>query len=108
MSALGQKQTFGSRKAMSALPAKADINERDRHVSFVPIRDLQAVTDKRPLCANRGYANQLRDVSCHPGLQHAAVVDGQPPKVMRQMLRASAAASTISSGTSWARKSWSV
>src|SRR5438067_11441077 len=31
MSALGQKQTFGPRNAMSALPPKADISERDRH-----------------------------------------------------------------------------
>jgi hypothetical protein len=36
MSALGQKQTFGPFIAMSALPPKADIAQRDRHVRFVP------------------------------------------------------------------------
>jgi hypothetical protein len=32
MSALGQKQTLGKVRLMSALPPKADIAERDRHV----------------------------------------------------------------------------
>jgi hypothetical protein len=36
MSALGQKRTFHSGQPMSALPPKADIAERDRHVRFVP------------------------------------------------------------------------
>jgi hypothetical protein len=36
MSALGQKRTFGPFIAMSALPPKADIAERDRDVRFVP------------------------------------------------------------------------
>ena len=40
MSALGQKQTFGPRKSMSALPPKVDIVERDRHVRFVPKADI--------------------------------------------------------------------
>jgi hypothetical protein len=39
-SALGQKQTFGPFTAMSALPPKADIDERDRHVRFVPKADI--------------------------------------------------------------------
>jgi len=34
--ALGQKQTSEDVWAMSALPPKADIAERDRHVRFVP------------------------------------------------------------------------
>jgi len=34
--ALGQKQTSEDGWAMSALPPKADIAERDRHVRFVP------------------------------------------------------------------------
>jgi hypothetical protein len=36
MSALGQKQTLEHVRVMSALPPKADIAERDRHVRFVP------------------------------------------------------------------------
>jgi hypothetical protein len=40
MSALGQKQTFKRRRVMSALPPKADIAKRDRHVCFVPKADI--------------------------------------------------------------------
>jgi hypothetical protein len=38
-SALGQKQTSRSEITMSALPPKADIAERNRHVRFVPKAD---------------------------------------------------------------------
>jgi len=41
MSALGQKQTFGLRNAMSALPPKADIRGRDIDVRFVPKADIE-------------------------------------------------------------------
>jgi hypothetical protein len=44
MSALGQKQTSDERPSMSALPPKADIAERDRHVRFVPLADMQLET----------------------------------------------------------------
>jgi len=40
MSVLGQKQTFGPRNAMSALPPKADMVQRDRHVRLVPQEDV--------------------------------------------------------------------
>jgi hypothetical protein len=40
MSALGQKQAFGPRNTMSALPPKADIVECDCHVRFVPKADI--------------------------------------------------------------------
>jgi hypothetical protein len=36
MSALGQKRTFSEVCVMSAIPPKADIAERDRHVRIVP------------------------------------------------------------------------
>ena len=39
MSALGQKRTLRHVCVMSALPPKADIVERDRHVRFVPKAD---------------------------------------------------------------------
>ena len=39
MSALGQKQTLKRLQPMSALPPKADIHRRDRHVRFVPVGD---------------------------------------------------------------------
>jgi len=34
---LGQKRTWRDQIAMSALPPKADIAEREEHVRFVPI-----------------------------------------------------------------------
>jgi hypothetical protein len=40
MSASGQKQTFGPFIAMSALPPKADIAERQLDVRFVPDSDM--------------------------------------------------------------------
>jgi hypothetical protein len=43
MSALGQKQTFGPGNAMSALPPKADIAERNWDVRFVPEADMTAL-----------------------------------------------------------------
>jgi hypothetical protein len=36
MSLMGQKQTLRYLRSMSALPPKADIDERDCHVRFVP------------------------------------------------------------------------
>jgi hypothetical protein len=43
MSALGQKRTSKPVRVMSALPPKADIVERDRHVRFVQILLQKAV-----------------------------------------------------------------
>src|SRR5262249_27620248 len=43
------------------------------------------------MCQSRACKPTARFVSRHSGLQHAAVVDGQPPKVMRQILSASPA-----------------
>jgi len=43
MSALGQKQTSRLVEGMSALPPKADIAERDRHVRFVPEADMDSI-----------------------------------------------------------------
>jgi hypothetical protein len=40
MSALGQKQTSGHVRVMSALPPKADIGTQSRNVRFVPLADL--------------------------------------------------------------------
>ena len=44
MSALGQKQTLGMVRLMSALPPKADIGTRQRNVRYVPKADIRAVT----------------------------------------------------------------
>jgi len=41
ISALGQKRTFSDVQAMSALPPKADIRRRDRHVRFVPKAEIE-------------------------------------------------------------------
>ena len=46
-SALGQKQTFSDVSAMSALPPKADIGERDWHVRFVPKADIVRWGERR-------------------------------------------------------------
>jgi hypothetical protein len=44
MSALGQKQTLKHVRPMSALPPKADIDELDHHVCFVPKADIRGST----------------------------------------------------------------
>jgi hypothetical protein len=49
MFALGQKRTLKRLHLMSALPPKADIAERDRHVRFVPKADI-------PRCRKRRYS----------------------------------------------------
>src|SRR5262249_44204919 len=38
---------------MSALPPKADIAERDRHVRFVPIADIGSLLANRPVGSSR-------------------------------------------------------
>jgi hypothetical protein len=40
MSALGQKRTFRSAIAMSALPPKADMSSATRHARYVPEADI--------------------------------------------------------------------
>src|SRR5262249_25684586 len=45
-SALGQKQTFGPLKSMSALPPKADIGTQQRNVCFVPKAEIQLFDDR--------------------------------------------------------------
>jgi hypothetical protein len=45
MSALGHKRTLKWVRAMSALPPKADIRQRNRHVRFVPKADIQLYVD---------------------------------------------------------------
>jgi hypothetical protein len=40
MSALGQKQTLGKTRLMSALPPKADIGTQSWNVRFVPKADI--------------------------------------------------------------------
>ena len=47
MSALGQKRTSEHVRIMSALPPKADIAKRDRHVCFVPKADIPHCGKKR-------------------------------------------------------------
>jgi hypothetical protein len=46
MSALGQKRTRGD-FAMSALPPKADIVQHGRDFRFVPIADIEPLTQLR-------------------------------------------------------------
>jgi hypothetical protein len=54
MSALGQKQTSRSEIAMSALPPKADIGERNLDVRFVPFSDM--AVPKRPHRLSRSFS----------------------------------------------------
>ena len=49
MSALGQKRTWQCIRVMSALPPKADIHRRERHVRFVPGGDLSRCSNVREL-----------------------------------------------------------
>jgi hypothetical protein len=49
MSAMGQKQTSGKVRMMSALPPIADIAERDRHVRFVPKADSCTAAKCHPI-----------------------------------------------------------
>jgi hypothetical protein len=46
MSALGQKQTLGKVRLMSALPPKVDIGTQSWNVRFVPIADIASLFDK--------------------------------------------------------------
>ena len=48
MSALGQKQTFGKVRLMSAIPPKADMNQSCRDVRFVPQADIPHLLTKQP------------------------------------------------------------
>jgi hypothetical protein len=41
MSALGHKQTSRDVRVMSVLPLKADIRQREWHVRYVPIADIE-------------------------------------------------------------------
>jgi hypothetical protein len=41
---MGHKRTFSEVRAMSALPPKADITERDQDVRFVPIAEIGPLT----------------------------------------------------------------
>src|SRR5262249_4207482 len=57
MSALGQKQTSGHLRSMSALPPKADIGTQSRDVRFVPKADQVRCSKKiRFLAAAFDYA----------------------------------------------------
>jgi hypothetical protein len=48
MSASGHKRTFRNVLRMSALPPKADIDERDRHVRFVKNGDICTAQKNNP------------------------------------------------------------
>src|SRR6516225_4242927 len=56
MSALGQKRTLRRVCLMSALPPKADIRWRVRHVRYVPKADMSDLShgDQAPPLASRG------------------------------------------------------
>ena len=47
MSALGQKQTLGKVRLMSALPPKADIETQSRDVRFVPKADIMRCSKRQ-------------------------------------------------------------
>src|SRR6476620_1296566 len=66
MSALGQKQTFAVRNAMSALPLKADIRRCKRNVSYGPTADI-----RRSLTIHRDNKfNWI--IECDPGWNDCA------------------------------------
>ena len=49
MSAMGQKQTLGKVRLMSALPSKADIEAQSRDVCFVPKADICSAAKLEPI-----------------------------------------------------------
>jgi hypothetical protein len=51
MSALGHKRTLEQVRVMSALPPKADIAGRDRHVRFVPKADSCTAAKRAAICS---------------------------------------------------------
>ena len=60
MSALGQKQTSGYLRSMSALPPKADIGSARRDVRFVPKADSRAAANCRLFDHLIGERKQVR------------------------------------------------
>jgi hypothetical protein len=54
MSVVGQKQTSGGSKRMSALPPKADIGDAQEHVRFGPTRDVTSALITHGHCAGVG------------------------------------------------------
>jgi hypothetical protein len=62
MSALGQKRTFRTAIAMSALPPKADIRRRETNVRYGPIADISQRSAHDNFARHErksGYANCL-------------------------------------------------
>src|SRR5262249_60127248 len=59
MSALGQKQTLGDFRLMSALPPKADIGTQPRDVRFVPKADIPRCGKKREIGGGARSATAL-------------------------------------------------
>jgi hypothetical protein len=62
MSALGQKRTLEHLRAMSALPPKADIAERDWNIRFVPKAEVSKCKRIWVLLAPLFYARQVLTV----------------------------------------------
>jgi len=75
MSALGQKRTSELTQSMSALPPKADITERGRHVRFVPKADICAAANSRYSIASS--ASRLR------GMNLTLLALGKGPPLLR-------------------------
>jgi hypothetical protein len=85
MSALGQKRTWRSEIAMSALPPKADIPRRDRNVRFGPNSDIALTTSIRSVYAD--YGTQWQEVAISP--QHRRIKAGRATAVQKQSVLAS-------------------
>ena len=63
MSALGQKRTLGHVRAMSALPPKADMNERAWHVRLVPKADIVPPSTPPKLRRRKGFSCEALGVN---------------------------------------------
>src|SRR6516165_1852234 len=64
MSALGQKQTLGYVRLMSALPPKADIGTQPRNVRFVPKADI--LTSWNFTLSQPSFAHAFKEFSHRP------------------------------------------
>src|SRR5258706_5323236 len=57
MSEMGQKRRFCNVRATSALPLKADIHRKGRHVSNVPIPDINTFRRRQTRAFSRFHAD---------------------------------------------------
>ena len=79
MSALGQKQTLGKVRPMSALPPKADIGTHSRDVCFVPKADMTPLLPISRIERGRSLSGVQQKIQRNP--RHNAEADVVFPRL---------------------------